>query len=134
MSGEGIYYAIYSAEILAQCILENDLTLYQPLCMKYFGKNLVKALQGLKYFYQTEFIEAMIQMAKESLIVRRIISDMMSGSLDYLSWKGSLRKGLYKIMSDLVFNANLASKHEVITNLFKLPPKHYRPFSGNNTS
>jgi len=128
VSGEGIYYAIYSAEILSQCIVENELALYQPLCMKYFGENLVKALQGLKYFYQPEFIEVMIQMAKESLSVRRIVSDMMSGSLDYLSWKGALRKGLYKIMSDFIFNADLASKHEVIANLFKLPPKYYRPF------
>jgi len=114
--------------------LGNKLALYQPLCMKHFGENLVKAFQGLKYFYQPEFIEVMIQMAKESLLVRRIISDMMSGRLDYLSWKGALRKGLHTIMSDFIFNADLASKHEVITNLFKLPPKHYRPFSGNNIS
>ncbi|HUV59499.1 MAG TPA: NAD(P)/FAD-dependent oxidoreductase [Desulfatiglandales bacterium] len=134
VSGEGIYYAIYSAESLAQCILENELALYQQLCMKHFGENLVKALQIFEYFYQAEFIEVMIQMAKESLSVCRIIADMISGSLDYLSWKGALRKGLYKIMSDFIFNADLASKHEVITNLFKLPPKHYRPFSGNKTS
>ena len=134
VSGEGIYYAIYSAEILSQCIVENEVALYQPLCMKHFGENLVKALQSLKYFYQPEFIEVMIQMAKESLSVRRIISDMMSGSLDYLSWKGVLRKGLYKIMSDFIINADLARKHEVITNLFKLYPRHYRPFSGNRIS
>jgi geranylgeranyl reductase family protein len=134
VSGEGIYYAIYSAEILSQCILENELALYQQLCMKYFGENLAKALQNFKYFYQPEFIEVMIQVAKESLWVRRIISDMMSGSLDYLSWKGALRKGWYKIMSDFIFNADLASKHEVITNLFKLSPKHYRTFPGNKIS
>jgi len=134
VSGEGIYYAIYSAEILSQCILENELALYPPLCMKHFGENLVKALQGLKYFYQPEFTEVMIQMATESLSVRRIISDMMSGSLDYLTWKGALKKGLHTIMSDFIFNADLASKHEVITNLFKLSPKHYRPFFGNKIS
>ena len=134
VSGEGIYYAIYSAEILSQCIVENELALYPPLCMKHFGENLVKALQGLNYFYQPEFIEVMIQMAKESLSVRRIISDMMTGSLDYVSWKGALRKGLHTIMRDFIFNADLASKHEVITNLFKLFPRHYRPFFGNKIS
>jgi len=134
VSGEGIYYAVYSAEILSQCIVENELARYQPLCMKHFGENLVKALLGLKYFYQPEFIEVMIQMAKGSLSVCRIISDMMSGSLDYLSWKGVLRKGLHAIMSDFIFNADLASKHEVITNLFKLFPRHYRPFLGNKIS
>ncbi len=55
-------------------------------------------------------------MAKESLFMRRIVSDMMSGSLDYLSWKEELRKGLYKIMSDFIFNPDLASKCEVLTN------------------
>jgi len=134
VGGEGIYYAIYSAEILSQCILENELALYQQLCMKHFGENLIKALQSLKYFYQPEFIEVIVQMAKESLSVRRIISDMMSGSLNYLSWKEALRKGLYQIMRDFIFNADLASKHEVITNLFKMSPKHYRPFSGNKIS
>jgi len=134
VSGEGIYYAVYSADILSQCILENKLALYQPLCMKHFGENLVKASQVFQYFYQAEFIEVMIQIAKESLSVRRIISDMMSGSLDYLSWKGELRKGLHTIMSDFIFKADLASKHEVITSLFKLSPKHYRPFSGNKIS
>lgn len=116
VSGEGIYYAIYSAEILSQCIQEKELALYQPLCMKHFGQNLSRALQGRKCFYQPEFIEVIVQMAKESLFMRRIVSDMMSGSLDYLSWKEELRKGLYKIMSDVIFNPDLASKCEVLTN------------------
>ena len=134
VSGEGIYYAIYSAEILSQCIVENELALYQPLCMKHFGENLVKALQSIKYFYQPEFTEVMIQVAKESLSVRRIISDMMSGSLDYVNWKGALRKELYAIMSDFIFNSDLASKHKAITNLFKLSSKHYKPFLENKIS
>jgi len=134
VSGEGIYYAIYSAEILAQCILENELAIYQPLCMKHFGANLVKALQGYKYFYQAEFIDVMIHMAKESLSVQRIISDMISGRLDYLSWKGAFRKKLHTIMSDFIFNPDLASKQEVITNLVKLSPKHYRHFSKSKIS
>lgn len=134
VSGEGIYYAIYSAEILSQCIVKNELTRYQPLCMKHFGENLVRALQSLKYFYQPEFIEVMIQMAKESLSVRRIISDMMSGGLDYGNWKGALRKGMYAIMSDFIFNADLASKYEVVTNLIKFSSKYYRPFFGNKIS
>ena len=134
VSGEGIYYAIYSAEILSQCIVKNELSRYQPLCMKNFGENLVKALQSIKYVYQPDFIEVMIQMAKKNLSVRKIISDMISGSLDYVNWKGALRKELYAIMSDFIFNADLASKHEVIANLFKLSSKHYKPFLENKIS
>jgi len=115
-------------------LVKNELARYQPLCMKNFGENLVKALQSIKYVYQPDFIEVMIQMAKKNLSVRKIISDMISGSLDYVNWKGALRKELYAIMSDFIFNADLASKHEVIANLFKLSSKHYKPFLENKIS
>jgi len=134
ISGEGIYYAIYSAEILAQCILEKELALYQQLCMKHFGKNLVKASQVFKYFYQAEFMEIMIQMAEVSLLARRIISGMISGSLDYLSWKSRFRKEFFKILGDFIFNANITIKKEIVTNLFKLSPKYYGLFSRNKIS
>jgi len=134
VSGEGIYYAIYSAEILSQCIVENELARYHSLCMKHFGENLVKALQSLEYFYQPEFTEVMIQMAKDSLSVRRIMSDMMSGSLDYVNWKKTLKKELHTILSDFFLNAGLKSKRDLIANLFRLSPKYYRPFSGNKIS
>ena len=134
ISGEGIYYAIYSAEILAGCILKNDLSLYQQLCMKHFGKNLVKASQVFKYFYQAEFMEIMIQMAEVSLSARRIISGMISGSLDYLSWKGRFKREFHKIVSDFIFNAGLTTKRDVITNLIRLSPKYYGLFSRNKIS
>ena len=134
VSGEGMYYAIYSAEILAQCIRENELTSYRPLCMKYFGHNLVNALESLDYFYQPEFLEVMIQLAKESPPVCRIISDMMTGNLDYGNWKGAVKKELHTILSDFFLHASLKSKRDVLANLFRLSPKYYRPFSGNKIS
>lgn len=131
ISGEGMYYAIYSAEILAQCILDNEVVHYRTLCMRYFGENLAKAFQGYHYFYQAEFIESMIQMAKESPAVRQIISHMMSGTLDYVNWKERFRKEFHTIISDFVFKANRTNKREVIANLMRLLLKDYRSYFGN---
>jgi len=134
ISGEGIYYAIYSAEILAGCILENKLSLYQQLCMKHFGENLLKASQTFEYFYQTELIETMIALAGKSKPIRKMLSEMVAGNLNYLIWKSRLRKEFFKILNDFIFNADIKIKQEVITNLVKLCSKYYRLFSGHKIS
>jgi len=134
ISGEGIYYAIYSAEILSQCIQENDLSLYQQLCIKHFGENLVKAGQTFEYFYKAELIETMGVLAEKSKPIRAILSEMIAGNINYLSWKSRFRKDFFKILGDFIFNTDITIKQEVITNLFKLSPKHYRTFSGNKIS
>jgi len=120
ISGEGIYYAIYSAEILAECILGNELTLFQQLCMKHFGKNLVKAGQIFDYFYQAEFLETMVTMAEKSKAIRKILSEMVAGNIDYLSLKGRFRKDFFKVLYDFISDSDLATKKERISHLVKL--------------
>ena len=120
IAGEGIYYAIFSADILASCIAERRVALYEQLCEKHFGKNLAKASQGFEYFYQAGFIETMAALAEKSQSIRQILSEMIVGNLDYVSWKSRLRRNSFKILADFIFNADLATKKEVITNLAKL--------------
>ncbi|MBW2005441.1 MAG: geranylgeranyl reductase family protein [Deltaproteobacteria bacterium] len=134
ISGEGIYYAIYSAEILAGCILKNDLSLYQQLCMKHFGENLVKAGQTFEYFYQAELIETMVVLAEKSKPIREILSEMIAGNINYLSWKSRFRKDFLKILANFIFNTDITTKQEIVTNLVKLSPKYYRFFSRNKIS
>jgi flavin-dependent dehydrogenase len=134
ISGEGIYYAIYSAEILAGCILKNDLSLYQQLCMKHFGENLVKAGQTFEYFYQAELIETMGVLAEKSKPIREILYEMIAGNINYLSWKSRFRKDFFKILGDFIFNADITIKQEIVTNLVKLSLKYYRLFSRNKIS
>ncbi len=134
ISGEGIYYAIYSAEILVGCILKNDLSLYQQLCMKHFGENLVKASQTFEYFYQAELIETMGVLAGDSKPIREILSEMIAGNINYLSWKSRFRKDFFKILGDFIFNADITTKKEIVTNIVKLSPKYYRFFSGRRMS
>lgn len=129
ISGEGMYYAIYSAEILAACIKEDQVTLYQGLCRKHFGRNLLKASQGFEYIYQTGFIEAMAALAGKSTAIRQIISEMIVGNIDYLTWKRRLRKKFVRIVADFMFNADFATKKEVMTNIVSLRYSRLGPYS-----
>ena len=129
ISGEGMYYAMYSAEILAACIQENDLPLYQRLCKNYFGRSLLKASERFDYFYQTGFIETMAVLAEDSAAVRQIISEMIVGNINYANWKSSLRRKLVRIVVDFMFKADLATKKEVMTNLVSLWCPRLRPYS-----
>jgi len=124
ISGEGIYYTMYSAEILAECIMENRVPMYQQLCQEHFGANLLKASQGFECFYQAGFIETMLALAEKSQSIHQILSEMIIGNLDYVSWKSRLKRNSFKILADFIFNADVATKKEVITNLAKLLPNY----------
>jgi flavin-dependent dehydrogenase len=134
ISAEGIYYAIYSAEILAECIRANELHLYQELCMKHFGKKLVKASQAFGYFYQAEFIETIIALAEKSKPVQKILSDMVVGKIDYPSWKRRFRRDFLKILVDFIFHFDLAAKEEMIINLVRLFPNYFMPYPKHKIS
>jgi len=134
IAGEGIYYAFFSADILASCITEGRLALYEQLCEKHFGKNLARASQGFDYFYQAGFIETMAALAEESQSIRKILSEMIVGNLDYVSWKSRLRRSFFKILADFMFNCDLATKKEVITNLVTLFPNYIKFYFNHKIS
>jgi len=134
ISGEGMYYAIYSAEILAACIKQDHVPLYQGLCRKHFGRNLLKASQGFDYIYQTGFIETMAILAENSRAIRQIISEMIVGNIDYLTWKRRLRKEIARIVADFMFNTDFATKKEVMTNFVSLWYPRPGPYSKSKIS
>ena len=126
ISGEGMYYALYSADILADCIVEDELLEYAGLCREYFAGNLLKAFRGFPYIYQTEFIEAMTVLAGKSRPIREIISDMMVGDLNYLNWKGRFKRNSLRILTEFLINSDYATKKELIASLSSLRSSHLR--------
>jgi len=91
ISGEGIYYALCSADILAVCLAENNLPLYHDLCMERIGRILGEASRSYSYLYRDEFIGTMVSLVDKSRTIRGIISEMMTGDINYASytWKFS---------------------------------------------
>lgn len=120
ISGEGIYYSIYSAHILASCIKDNRLHLYWQSCMDKFGKNLIKSSHYFEQFYHPEFIDTLAAMAKSSKSAQRIMSRMITGDINYLSLKGELKSYFFTILTDCIFRSDIACKKELAVNLGSL--------------
>lgn len=134
ISGEGMYYALYSADILADCIKEDKILEYAGLCTEHFGGNLLKAARGFPYIYQTEFIEAMTVLAGKSRPIRQIISDMLVGDLNYLNWKGRFKRNSLRVVTEFLINSDYATKKELIASLRSLRTSHLREAQRPRTS
>jgi geranylgeranyl reductase family protein len=134
ISGEGMYYALYSADILAECITEGKIWEYAGLCRENFAGNLLKASRGFPYIYQSEFIEAMTVLAGKSRPIRQIISDMLVGDLNYLNWKGRFKRNSLRIMTEFLLKSDYATKRELIASLGSLRTFHFRDVPRPRTS
>jgi geranylgeranyl reductase family protein len=101
INGEGIYYALYSADILASCITENTVPLYRRLCMERIGGTLLEASRRYHYLYRDEFIETMIALVHKSRTIRGIMSEMMAGDINYVSYTWRFARYLMGFLSML---------------------------------
>ena len=98
LTGEGIYYAIKSAELLAEAILTrpND---YEALWRAEFGDEMRRAAHMIPRFYRgtfagQPFTERVIQFARHHRGVRDTMNDLIAGNQGYVGLKRRLFKNL----------------------------------------
>lgn len=65
-TGEGISYALWSAELAAKAILNNDPKSFDILWRKEYGKTLVDSCKQKDLFYNSRFLEYTIKIAQKS--------------------------------------------------------------------
>jgi geranylgeranyl reductase family protein len=99
ISGEGIYYALYSADILASCITEGKLSEYQRICKERIGGVLLEASRSYQYLYRNEFIGTMVAFAEKSKNIRGTISNMITGDIKYVSYQWRFAKRVISLLS-----------------------------------
>jgi flavin-dependent dehydrogenase len=96
VTGEGIYYALRSAELLAQARLSGDLRSYEQLWRADFGAELRRAAQMRRRFYGNfwgaPFTERMIEFARGHRGVKRVLGDLVAGEQGYTDLKKKLVK------------------------------------------
>jgi flavin-dependent dehydrogenase len=85
ITGEGIYYAVQSAEILAKCLLDNSMNSYPSMIYEQFARNLARAASLKPLFFSPGFIENTVLLARASPAIRNVLSDLYTGAQDYLS-------------------------------------------------
>lgn len=96
VTGEGIYYALRSAELFAEAFLEGRPEEYEKRWRKDFGGELRRASQMRRRFYGNfwgaPFTERMIEFAKGHRGIKKVLGDLVAGEQGYVGLKKKLAR------------------------------------------
>jgi flavin-dependent dehydrogenase len=106
VTGEGIYYAMRSGELLAASLLEGLPELYPARVQEEFGKALALAARLARTFYYGEFLGVavptrLVEFGARSQRFLGVIQDMLEGSQSYLGLAAKLHFGLARALWDV---------------------------------
>jgi len=100
VTGEGIYYALRSAELFANAYLKGKPEEYEKLWRKDFGGELKRASQMRRRFYGNfwgaPFTERMIEFAKGHRGIRKVLGQLVAGDQGYVNLKKKLARSALK--------------------------------------
>ena len=91
ITGEGIYYALRSAEVLAETLrARGSAAAYPEAALEGFGRDLLKAVALHDRFYGAGFARRMIDYSGRSRAVRDVLADLVLGRQGYVGLKRRL--------------------------------------------
>jgi len=100
VTGEGIYYALRSAELFAEAYLSGQPQTYEARWREDFGADLSRAAQMRRRFYGNfwgaPFTERMIEFARGHRGVKRVLGDLVAGEQGYVDLKKKLVKSAFR--------------------------------------
>lgn len=96
VTGEGIYYALRSAELFADAVIAGRPDDYEQLWRKDFGAELRRASQMRQRFYGNfwgaPFTERMIEFARGHKGIKKVLGDLVAGEQGYVGLKKKLAR------------------------------------------
>ena len=106
VTGEGIYYAMRSGNLLAEALLEGFPELYPGRAWNEFGRGLALGARLVKLFYQGEFLgdgvtTRMIEFGSHSRKFLEVVQDLLEGSQSYLGLLTRLHMGLARTLLEI---------------------------------
>lgn len=91
ITGEGIYYALRSAEVLAEAVREDgSARRYPERALEAFGRELLRAAALRDRFYAPGFARRMVRFAARSRAVREVLGGLVLGEQGYLGLRRRL--------------------------------------------
>lgn len=102
VTGEGIYYALRSAELFAEAYLSGHAETYESRWREDFGADLSRAAQMRRRFYGNfwgaPFTERMIEFARGHRGVKRVLGDLVAGEQGYVDLKKKLLRSAFRLV------------------------------------
>jgi geranylgeranyl reductase family protein len=122
ITGEGLYYALRSGDLLAEALIQEAPETYSAQLWSEFSADLEFAARIARVVFRGQFLGAavttrMVQFLSRSATFREVVRDVFSGSQNYRTLKGRLWAQL---------GGTLA---EIARSLFETPPSRTEPSS-----
>jgi flavin-dependent dehydrogenase len=107
ITGEGLYYALRSGELLAESLLDGCVTQYPSRVRADFSRDLEFATRVARQVYRGNFLGGsvttrMIQFIGRSATFQTLMADLFSGAQDYASLKRRLWSQFGMTLSEVV--------------------------------
>ena len=107
LTGEGLFYAIRSGELLGRSLAEGQPEKYPAWVKASFSTELEFAARIVRRFYRGSFLGSavttrMVQFLRRSPVFRQLMSDLFSGTQDYSSLKRRLWGHLGITLSEFI--------------------------------
>jgi len=83
ITGEGILYALWSADLAADAILNSNISEYDVSWRKEYGKHLKIGSRLSKIFYKSYVIETIIKIASRNRKVNKLLYGILGSELSY---------------------------------------------------
>ncbi|MGH9327617.1 MAG: FAD/NAD(P)-binding protein [Terriglobia bacterium] len=101
LTGEGIYFAMRSGELLAETLVEGEPQAYAQKVRREFGRRLAVGARLAPRFYRGKFLgqpstTRLVQFCRRSPAFMSILQDLFEGSQSYASLPGRLYRTLAK--------------------------------------
>jgi len=81
MTGEGITYALWSAELASKAIINNDPSSFDMLWRKEYGNNLIGSCKSRDLFYNPSFLKYSIRLANRSKTLSTLLYELITNQI-----------------------------------------------------
>lgn len=120
LTGEGIYFAMRSGELLAQAFIAGELESYRQRVWQDFGRRLALGARLAPYFYHQDFLGAptttrLVGFAARSRTFEALLQDLLAGSQSY----NRLARRLYRDIVPTLFESVYAAVRESLADFGK---------------
>ena len=110
LTGEGIYYALKTAHLLAEALVDDNLRAYEPAWKAMAAAGIAKVSKKRGTFYHPTTLRALGFLLEYSPSIRALACDVSSGSQRYDTLRARIKSEVPAYVKETLFNLSFSRK------------------------
>lgn len=102
ITGEGIVYAMWSGELAAKAIIENDIKSFDKSWRKEYGYDFIEGCKTKEMMYNPFLLDLSVKIASKSKTYSQLLFDIMTTEEDYEDFMRRTIKELPRVLLELI--------------------------------